>query len=448
MSAVAERKLKMEDVLLVSELDFGALLELKHLCRQYVSARRDLDRLCKNPGQALGAFDPKEAALREAFANWATGDSQAAEAKLEACKNLPAAQLLRGEIALESGDLDGARKLFEKAAAGAPTEGASFFRQAECLRLQDKVDEAMKLLEDIRLEFSDKAELHFQEGSAWEQLGEQEKALASYGEALKAEPNHRKAVFRAAYLCDLRGDDDTALDLYQRIGPGAGETFIGACLNMALIHEDHEEYERAMRCCEEVLRVDPTHRRARLFLRDIRESTTMYYSPEQNKEKEHLEATLRTPVSDFELSVRSRNCLARMNIRTLGDLVRKSESEMLGYKNFGETSLREIREMVASKGLRLGLLAEDGSLRQPLEKGGVTGLKSKETPAIYNKPIDEIELSVRSRKCMERLGIKTIGDLCSKSEIELIRSKNFGRVSLAEIKQKLAEQGLSLRTGN
>src|SRR5438034_8316315 len=55
--------------------------------------------------------------------------------------------------------------------------------------------------------------------------------------------------------------------------------------------------------------------------------------------------SLEIPVTDFELSVRSRNCLRKMNIRTLGDLTRTTEAALLASKNFGETSLSEIKEI-------------------------------------------------------------------------------------------------------
>ena len=53
-------------------------------------------------------------------------------------------------------------------------------------------------------------------------------------------------------------------------------------------------------------------------------------------------------------------------------------------------------------------------------------------------------ISVRSRRCMERLGIKTIGQLSAKTEPDLLGAANFGQTSLNEVKQKLAELGLSL----
>jgi DNA-directed RNA polymerase subunit alpha len=60
-------------------------------------------------------------------------------------------------------------------------------------------------------------------------------------------------------------------------------------------------------------------------------------------------------VEELELSVRSGNCLRRANIRTLGELVRRTEPEMLKYRNFGKQSLKEISEILAGMGLHLGM---------------------------------------------------------------------------------------------
>jgi DNA-directed RNA polymerase subunit alpha len=61
-----------------------------------------------------------------------------------------------------------------------------------------------------------------------------------------------------------------------------------------------------------------------------------------------------------------------------------------------------------------------------------------------NRSVDELELSVRSYNCLKNADIKTIADLVSKSEQEMLKTKNFGRKSLNEIKDILAEMGLSL----
>ena len=59
--------------------------------------------------------------------------------------------------------------------------------------------------------------------------------------------------------------------------------------------------------------------------------------------------------------------------------------------------------------------------------------------------IEELELGVRSYNCLKREGIQTVGDLVSKTEAELLNIPNFGKKSIDEVKEKLAERGLSLR---
>ena len=60
-------------------------------------------------------------------------------------------------------------------------------------------------------------------------------------------------------------------------------------------------------------------------------------------------------MDELELSVRSANCLQNANIRHIGELVQKTESEMLKTKNFGRKSLKEIKEILAEMGLSLGM---------------------------------------------------------------------------------------------
>ncbi|MEA3489913.1 MAG: DNA-directed RNA polymerase subunit alpha [Candidatus Omnitrophota bacterium] len=81
---------------------------------------------------------------------------------------------------------------------------------------------------------------------------------------------------------------------------------------------------------------------------------------EESREKKDLEKKLAKPISELELSVRSSNCLAEANIRSIGDLVKKKEMEMLKYKNFGKKSLNEINAVLSSMGLHLGMEIEEG----------------------------------------------------------------------------------------
>lgn len=76
--------------------------------------------------------------------------------------------------------------------------------------------------------------------------------------------------------------------------------------------------------------------------------------PEMTQEETALYEKLRLPISELELSVRSSNCLREANIKTIADLVRKGEDEMLGFKNFGKKSLTEIKQLLGGMGLSLG----------------------------------------------------------------------------------------------
>jgi DNA-directed RNA polymerase subunit alpha len=76
---------------------------------------------------------------------------------------------------------------------------------------------------------------------------------------------------------------------------------------------------------------------------------------EVDEEQERLKELLARSVEEMELSVRSGNCLKTASIKTIGDLVHKTEAEMLRYRNFGRKSLNEIKEILAEMGLSLGM---------------------------------------------------------------------------------------------
>jgi len=80
---------------------------------------------------------------------------------------------------------------------------------------------------------------------------------------------------------------------------------------------------------------------------------------EMDREEERLNENLSRSVDELELSVRSYNCLKNANIRTIGELVQKTEAEMLKTKNFGRKSLNEIKEILGSMGLSLGMKVDE-----------------------------------------------------------------------------------------
>ena len=76
---------------------------------------------------------------------------------------------------------------------------------------------------------------------------------------------------------------------------------------------------------------------------------------EIDEEMLRIKKLLKTSVDELELSVRSHNCLKAANIKTISDLVRKEESEMLKFRNFGRKSLTEIHKILEEKGLGFGM---------------------------------------------------------------------------------------------
>jgi DNA-directed RNA polymerase subunit alpha len=239
------------------------------------------------------------------------------------------------------------------------------------------------------------------------------------------------------------GEEDEALALYEQCcdTPPAN---VNALLNLAVLYEDRCDFAAAERCLKQVLDTRPNHLRARLYMRDIQASREMVVVEEQDRDIFKRKAMLDTPVTDFELSVRARTCLKKMNIRTLGDLLKITEAELLSYKNFGDSSLTEIKKMLTAKGLRLGQGLEDA--HRQARRALMEQYKGTDKMAVLAKPISELNLSVRARKAVQLMSCTTLGDLASHTEAELMGIKNFGATSLKEVKDRLTEFGLSLRT--
>lgn len=168
-----------------------------------------------------------------------------------------------------------------------------------------------------------------------------------------------------------------------------------------------------------------------LEIRVKRYGTALTRDEDAREEHDRISQVLSIPVTDFALPIRSRDCLQKMGIMTLGDLCACTEQELLSSENFGETSLAEIREMLVSKGL---------SFRQHVQEQPAVNVQ-----VLSDKPIAELKLSIRARKCMIRLGISTIADLVRLSGDDLLECRNFGITSLNNIREKLQMMGLKLR---
>jgi DNA-directed RNA polymerase subunit alpha len=110
---------------------------------------------------------------------------------------------------------------------------------------------------------------------------------------------------------------------------------------------------------------------------------------------------------------------------------------MLCTPNFGRKSLNEIKDVLAQMGLHLGVEIA-GWPPENLEE------LSKRFQTMFFARVDELEFSVRTTNCLKNDNIIYIGDLVQKSEAEMLCMPNFGRKSLNEIKEVLAQMGLRL----
>lgn len=283
---------------------------------------------------------------------------------------------------------------------------------------------------------------HVSEGKRLFEAGDRWGAIEEYRKGVRVDPGNDDALFRLAYELDLVGEEEEAIAIYERLAQHTPAP-INALMNLAVLYEDRAEYHRAEKCLRQILDTSPNHERARLFMKDVQASREMFLEEENERDIAKRNALMDTPVTDFELSVRARNCLKKMNIRTLGDLLRITEAELMGYKNFGDASLAEIKQMLSAKGLRLGQGLEEQHRR--LRKQVMDSFKGAQNEAILNRSVVDLGLSVRARKALQVLGVQTIGDLAARTEAELMGVKNFGSTSLDEVKEKLGEQGLSLR---
>ena len=98
--------------------------------------------------------------------------------------------------------------------------------------------------------------------------------------------------------------------------------------------------------------------------------------------------------------------------------------------------------MMSNKGLMIGQFSHEAEEEvEPVDLSHLT----PDEQALLERPISDLNLSVRARKCMTRLGLATIGELVRKSQDDLLECKNFGVTSLNEVREKLTQANLKLR---
>jgi DNA-directed RNA polymerase subunit alpha len=427
------------------DCDSGTVQQLRNALAQggtqYRTLRDVTDALRKKLESATGAA-AKRWHLKLGIASFFLGYTAQAVEELRQAEGA-LANFYLGRALISRQDYDDALKAFERAEKAGYNASQVQLQRAGIYRHKGELTQARGLLRKLEDELGrHSAEWHFQTASCFLAEGERPGAIKHLERAVELDPNHTGALFQLGHANDLAGNDEEAISCYERCLKHP-PVHVGVLNNLGVLYEDHEKYDKAVECYRRIKEANANDEQARLFLKDAQASMTQYYNPEEERDLSRFSQVLEIPVTDFELSVRSRNCLKKMNIRTLGDLTRVSEQQLLSSKNFGETSLAEIKEMMTSKGLRLGQSLEEGAQHdmrfRPQQQ------LSEQEQATLSKPVSDLNLSVRARKCMNRLGINTLGDLIQRTADELLESKNFGMTSLNEVREKLQAYGLSLR---
>jgi DNA-directed RNA polymerase subunit alpha len=361
--------------------------------------------------------------VRKAIVAFALGHFSDAEELLGG--NDAYVQALMGLINHELGDYAEAKDCFAAAVKHLPEARVEMVR---ALLDGKRLDEAEKAINPL----AEGADREFLTGRLLDARNNVEAAIKSYEAALEKDPEHVEAAFKLGVLLDRIGDDDMAVEYYL-ICADVSPHYLAGVTNLGILYEERGESNAAIDCFRQVLAYNPRDHRALMMLRDAKASRSMYYDEHEERERDRMEKIMRTPVNDFELSVRSRNCLAKMNIFTLGDLLRITEQEMLSYKNFGETSLKEVKEMLAARNLRLGMFRE-----------GDERSISKADQKILGESVEKLELVNRTQQMLENLGVTRIGDLAQYTDLDLYKAPGSGQSVVQELSTALGAFGISL----
>ncbi len=434
----------MDDVrnLLKTEVEFGtaelSLLRKAVNRHQATEVRQEATAALRLAGAPDQVSEPTRTKLGVVL--YLLGNHRDAYQFLSAAKKHPIAAMYLGHVCIALEQPAEAVEAFAAAGLLGYDPVDAELQRVGALRASGQVEEAQAALKAIAAKAVSRADYSFQFGCILADQGDTLGAIEYFERAVDMDPYHSRALFWLANENARQGNDDDAVLLYER-ALSKPPLHIGSLLNLGIIYEDTERYDQAAFCYRRVLEADPQNPRARLYLKDIDAAEGQFYDEESQKAEQKLHQTLSRPIADFELSVRSRNCLDRLGIVTLGDLTEISEQELMASRNFGETSLTEVRELLEQNGLSIGQAIE---AKKPDSFVPPTDMSPEQRAAI-EQTISDLQLSVRSRKCMSRLNITTVGELITKTPDELLGSKNFGVTSLNEIRGKLAEIGLRLR---
>ncbi|MBI5779706.1 MAG: tetratricopeptide repeat protein [Planctomycetes bacterium] len=433
------------DILLEKEnVDLDELMGMRKAMLLSMKTRGQLEKTFSRADEAKKELSSQAKAIaRKGVICWMLDKTEEAIKYLEEGSSTDEATYILGLCYMETGRNEKAHKLLAasyKTYSDSPEVFASYL---DSLIKTGQIDEVLQIIQKVKGKFAKSPMLSYYHGLCLEQQGDYDKAEEEYENALDIDSEYAPAIFRLAYRYDLSGKDEDALELYEKL-LHIKPTHINALINLGIFYEDNDEPQKALECYEAVLNIHPNHSRANLYKEDARSSLVMYYDDNLKRKEQELKRLLSQPLSEFQLPTRARNGLDELNIKTIGELVRKTEDELLSHENFGAKSLVDIKDLLARRGLMLSAENRPITLESLLKS-----YISAETPKqvdVVNKPIFEIDWSARVKASLTRLKVYTFGDLANKSEKDFMDLPNFGQTSLDEIRRRLEQFGLSLKS--
>lgn len=446
MAATGEA-LDLKEVLSTEDLSLERLHELRKELHCHVDLRAQVEALVIDFGPVAKKLSSEnKAEVRKGTSFWLIGRSEEAIQILKETRASKEKSYVLGVAYLE---------------AGRPADALEQLKEANSADSSDPLVSAAFCEARIRAGLYEEAEAHvdrlvkkqptgrslYLKGLLADLQGYHADAMAAYEKSLEAEPGYPESLFRLAYIMDLSGEDGKAMELYEQLRK-LRPTHRNTIMNLGVMYEDRGDYERAEQCYQSVLDYFPGHGRAGLYLKDAEASMTMFYDEDAARREAKVQQILGQPVAEVSFSPRVRNALQKLGVNSLGDLVQKSEEDLLGIPNFGRTSLRELKEFLSSKGLSLATASGPGGLVAAPEEAGLEPAAAAAGPVsdeVLKKNLSDFEWSGRIRKVFEKLGVVTVGDLLARTEKDLLKSKNLGVTSIKEIRKKLGQVGVSMK---
>jgi len=433
MAKKSHEKDEVKKILLAGNPPLDVLLNLPYEIACDTEIRNEVKSISSNFTSYIRHFSSEgKAKIRNATIKYLLGYVQEA---IEILRTLPSSKERNFFLGISYLDVNKGNKAYECLSEVDWDEPIFQTYLAESLIKVNKYDEALKILAKLEKTRKNNPDVFYLYGLYNDAIGNYNEAESFYKQAIATDSHHQKSLYRLAYNEYLRGDEDEAYKMFEKLSEMV-PPYVNTLMSLGVILEDKKEYERARNCFRTILDYYPNNSYAKLYLKDLEATINMFYDEETLRRKEKLNSLLKTPIGELGFTNRLEQVLSTAGIMTLGDLAKKTEASLLALEGVGKSALREINEALHTRGLTLA--ENEGVLKIP-------STTVMDSTILLRKSINDFEWPTRIKKVLDKMKIYTIGDLVSKTERDFLENENFGMTSLKEIERRLAQLNLSLR---